>query len=172
MICTNCEKKTVEIGNLKGSLFKWKGLHPIKIGENFNTKICTSCGDFSIKRKDVGKFDEIISHSVTRVTVELLETIAEVTKASDRLIAKKIGITPQYMSEIKTGKKLPSSTLFSLIKLSALHVEDFFKLENLPEPEEVILLAKKFHFVDVGEIEATPQPVPSLCNTLVANHIF
>ncbi len=64
MICSTCCKGNLSKKNIKGRYFKWKNTYDVLLEVDFECRVCDSCDDFFINRKQAVHLDEVIESSL------------------------------------------------------------------------------------------------------------
>jgi len=116
--CGNCgSTKFVEVEN-KGP-FPWKDFPMVFLAHGIPMLKCTNCGEAMMPASLAPKIDAAISESISTQVKEFIGLIIEREKAMQTELSQRLGVTPEYLSEIKSGRKIPSFQTFNFLKVLA-----------------------------------------------------
>ena len=71
------------------------------------------------------QLDTVVEQSITANIKYFIKKIVDREKCEQREIAIHIGLSPEYLSEIKSGRKIPSFQTFNFLKILALDENSF-----------------------------------------------
>ncbi len=150
----------LEIKSLKGRTLPWKQFPYIDLSEEFSTQSCSNCGEIFLKSTEATKLDVALENSVRNQTALFLQNIKENSALNQRALAKKLGLTDVYLSELISKKKTPSYQFFNLLKLvsnnrAALKELDSFKGKTSSHSQTAVVMTvvKKFRHIKESEVE-------------------
>ena len=69
--------------------------------------------------------DKAIEESVRTQVFKFIEIIIQREKCAQGDLAQRLGVTPQYLSAIKSGSKLPGYQTFNFLKILAANAQAF-----------------------------------------------
>lgn len=116
--CGNCGKKTMQLQQVLGT-FSWKDFSSITLLEPIELLKCTNCNEIGLRPKDSGVIDHAAEATIRSLTGKLITTILERENCSQLTLAERVGITPEYLSGIKTGTRTPGFQTFNILKIFA-----------------------------------------------------
>jgi|GEM_PF-4298728 len=93
---------------------------------------CQRCGSVIHKLGEGEKIDEAVKKSITAQLDKFIEMIINNEECDQKELGRIIGKTPEYLSTIKKGAKIPSYTIYTLLKVLALSGRKAFNI-SLPE---------------------------------------
>ncbi|MGQ3887858.1 hypothetical protein ACQUW5_02355 [Legionella sp. CNM-1927-20] len=176
-ICNNQLKQS----NISGSVFPWKDFNHVQLLVSFKALLCSKCGEILIQGKDTAELDQALEKSIRMQAAKFLLTIKKNSMLSQKALAKKIGLSEVYLSEIGSMKKTVSSQIFNFLKILANHPSTLLDLEcftgksakqsqssmaNAETLESDILLVK-FQYIGKEKVQELKQKThfESLLNT-------
>jgi DNA-binding transcriptional regulator YiaG len=77
---------------------------------------CQKCGEHILRHADIEKLDEAIKESLTQFTRTLINGILERERCTQEQLASRIGVTPEHLSNMKIGAKIPGFQTFNFLK--------------------------------------------------------
>lgn len=116
--CGNCGKKTMQLQQVHGP-FAWKDFSSVTLLEPIELLKCTNCNEIGFRPKDGGAVDHAAEATIRSLTGKLITTILERENCSQLILAERVGITPEYLSGIKTGTRTPGFQTFNILKIFA-----------------------------------------------------
>ncbi len=123
--------------------FPWKDfpfmyvLVPIKLLK------CSSCGEVALRPDDPQSVDRSVEASIRTLAGGFISSIIGRERCSQINLAGRIGVTPEYLSGLKSGSRTPSFQTFNILKIlsenpSAFKISDpIFELENIVAASDV-----------------------------------
>ena len=116
--CGNCgSTKLVEVEN-KGP-FPWKDFPMVFLSHGVPMMKCSNCGESMMPASLAPKIDKAISESISTQVKEFIAQIIDREKAMQTELSQRLGVTPEYLSEIKSGRKIPRFQTFNFLKVLA-----------------------------------------------------
>jgi transcriptional regulator with XRE-family HTH domain len=146
----------LKITDIKGTIFPWKDFNFVELLTSFNSLSCQQCGETIISATDTELLDEALENSIRIQTATFLQQIKQTSKLSQKELAKKMGITEVYFSEIISRKKTVSYQIFNYFKLLAkspnnLNDLNYFERNNSKYNLQAAKI--KFNYLELGKIE-------------------
>ena len=126
--CGNCGKTAMKLEMVRGP-FSWKDYSSITLIQPLELFQCSNCGELGYTAKDAEVIDRSIEASIRALAGMFIENIIEREKCSQLTLAARTGITPEYLSGIKTGTRTPGFQTFNILKIlsedsSAFRISD------------------------------------------------
>ena len=121
MRCGKCGNTEFSLVSMKGKTFPWKDFPLVfVIVDDLFLHECSKCDEvlISARKGEVEKVDQALKTSVKDQAVIFLNEIKR-RGISQKELCDEIRVTPQHLSNIKSGVKEPSFQLFSMLKLLA-----------------------------------------------------
>lgn len=161
-ICPNCSIGKMKMENLKGTMFPWRDFPEVELKFDFYSLRCNRCDELFLKGHDLKELDKLIENSIRHQQTENIEKLKAFSKLTQKSLAKKLGITEVYLSELAGGKKTSSLQIFNYIKIVAKDPVSVFDLEKfscgkLAKMDSSELLMARFTYLSKEEIEMVPQ---------------
>lgn len=116
--CGNCGKKMMRLQQVDGP-FSWKDFSSVTLIESIELLKCDHCNEIAIRPKDASTIDHAAEATIRALTGKLITTIIEREKCSQLVLAERVGVTPEYISQIKTGSRTPGFQTFNILKIFA-----------------------------------------------------
>jgi len=120
MRCGECGSKNIKRQNVQGRSFRWKDFSSAHVIKPLELHVCQDCNNIITKAGENKLIDEAIESSITEQVRIAISRIKEDQNCEQKDIAKRLGITPEHLSEIKSGRAMPSFQLFNFLKTLAL----------------------------------------------------
>jgi len=138
MRCGNCGNDEFQKASMKGKTFPWKDFTSVFISvDDLKLNQCQGCGEvrLSARKKEVEKLDQAIRDSIKHQIILFLKIIKQERHLSQKELCDIIRISPQHLSNIKSGNKEVSFQLYSLLKLLAEKPKliDHFAAQYIPD---------------------------------------
>lgn len=128
MNCHICNHQLKQ-SNICGYVFPWKDFNHVQLLVGFKALLCNKCGEILIQGKDTAELDHALEKSIRIQAANFLLTIKNNLTLSQKALAKKIGLSEVYLSEIVSMKKTVSSQIFNFLKILANNPSTFLDLE-------------------------------------------
>ena len=116
--CGNCGSMKISEVKNKGP-FLWKDFPMVFLAGGISMLKCSDCGEFMMPASLGSKLDVAITESISTQVREFISKIAERENAKQTELSQRLGVTPEYLSEIKSGRKIPSFQTFNFLKVLA-----------------------------------------------------
>lgn len=130
MTCGECGSKNITRQNVKGRNFRWKDYSSIKNSQDLDLLVCNSCKNIITKAGESVLIDNAIKASITEQIVLAISKIKSINKCEQQEIARRLGNTPEYLSEVKNGHSIPSFQFFNFLKTMAMDDRRTFEAAN------------------------------------------
>ncbi|CZH18394.1 TPA: helix-turn-helix transcriptional regulator [Legionella pneumophila] len=167
MSCPNCQNKLSQ-KNIIGNSFPWKEFNDVLLLADFDALSCEECGEIILEGKDLVMLDKALEHSIRLKASNFLHNIKQKFNYSQKALARKVGISEVYLSEIISMKKTVSIQIFNLLKILANNPDtmkdlDTFLGSNEGQtkhaqqcyPEETLqVLSEKYKYLDEVDIRS------------------
>ena len=116
--CGNCGSTKINEVSIKGP-FPWKDFPMVFLAQGIPMLKCSECGETMMPASLGVKLDEAITESISTQVREFISQIMQREKAMQTELSQRLGVTPEYLSEIKSGRKIPSFQTFNFLKVLA-----------------------------------------------------
>lgn len=124
--CGNCgSEKLSKIDPVDTIALPWRDYPMVTLTEPIEGFKCTDCGELVLNASQAKGIDEKIVSSITHHIQAFLETIIQREHCEQRQIASHLGVSPEYLSEIKSGRKIPKFQTFNFLKTLAMNPSSF-----------------------------------------------
>lgn len=136
--CGDCGSREIKKVSASGMSFPWKDFPSISI-TNSDLKLlkCAICGNVMQLASDSEAIDGAIVQSIIQQTRGFIDRVILKEECTQVELARNhLGITPEHLSVIKSGKQIPSFQLFTLLKILAL-TPNGYKVSS-PEYREAV----------------------------------
>ena len=135
--CGNCGKKTMRIQSVDGP-FPWKDFSGVHLLEPIELLKCSHCGEIGYRPNDTGIIDRSVEATIRTIAGKFIETIISREECSQILLAARVGITPEYLSGIKTGTRTPGFQTFNILKILAENPTAFVISDPLFQSDDIV----------------------------------
>jgi DNA-binding transcriptional regulator YiaG len=123
--CGECGSKEVSLIDQKGKPFPWKDYPAVFLAGDLKVLECELCHNLILSGSDVKKLSTVLVQSVSKNTMTFIETVLMREKCTQVELATRLGVTPEYLSEIKSGRKQPSFQTYNFLKTLASDPKSF-----------------------------------------------
>lgn len=130
MTCGECGSKNIKKQNVNGRIFRWKDFSSIKNTQDLELLVCDDCQNIITRSGEGQLIDEAIKASISSQVNLAINKIKSINKCEQKEIARRLGVTPEYLSEVKNGKSVPSFQFFNFLKTIALDERRAFDIAN------------------------------------------
>jgi DNA-binding transcriptional regulator YiaG len=116
--CGECGKKAFVIENVKNKHSQpWRDFPRAYVTVDLNLAVCQECGNYSIgSREDAQKIDAAIEASIKSQVSQFIQIIKNRTQIKSSELAEIVGVSPSYLSQLSSQKKLPSFQVWNFLK--------------------------------------------------------
>ena len=126
--CAECGSSSLKMVDVKGRAFPWRDYPAIHLFVDYEAVECQSCHELLFRGSDLKAFDEAIAASITLQVKVFTQIIVDREKCEQSDLARNhLGVSPEYLSEIKSGRKLPKFQLFNFLKTLAVDPDSYKK---------------------------------------------
>jgi len=126
--CGNCGSFKIKKVAYHGP-FPWKDYPQIYLVRPFKMDQCQVCGETMGPVGEGEKIDRAIEESIRAQVRLFIDKITKREKCKQIDLAERLGVTPEYLSALKTGAKIPAFQTFNFLKVLAVN-EQAFQLAN------------------------------------------
>lgn len=126
--CGNCGSLEVVSVENKGP-FPWKDYPAVYLVKSISLLTCKKCGENILRHADVDKLDQAIEQSLAQLTQMLIAGILQREGCTQEELASRLGVTPQHLSHLKGGAKIPGFQTFNFLKTFYLDKMAFDKAD-------------------------------------------
>jgi len=123
--CGNCGSTKLKKKNQKTKIFSWKDYPSVILTEDFILTECDDCRELIVCANEMREFDDVLMLSISNQVKEFVEVILKRENCTQAEIASHLGITEEYLCEIKQGRKIPKFQTFNFLKTLAAHHQSF-----------------------------------------------
>lgn len=125
MRCGECGSKHLQQQSVKGRSFSFKDYSSVMVTQPLELKVCQNCDNIIIKAGEGEAVDRAIQASIAEQVRIAIEAIKNKHACEQKEIALRLGVSPEYLSEVKSGRSVPSFQLFNFLKTMAMDDEAF-----------------------------------------------
>ena len=122
--CGNCGAKSISKKPTIGP-FPWKDYPKVYLVTPIELHQCDVCGEYMGPAGEGAMIDEAIEASIKAQVRLFVEKIVEREKCTQVDLAERIGVTPEFLSNIKNGLKTPGFQTFNFLKILAVDEQAF-----------------------------------------------
>lgn len=131
--CGECSSKGFSQVNVRGVWHRpWKDFPMVFMTEDYYVWRCKHCHAEASEAGAAAEVDAVIEKSLRHQTSQFLEIIKARSGLSFEEIARRIGVSPPYLSNLRGQKKTPSFAVWNVLKLCAKHPE---MIKEVLDPE-------------------------------------
>lgn len=123
--CGECGSKELSEKNQRGKPFPWREYPAVFLTKDLRVLECDLCHNQILSGNDVTRLTQALVDSVSENTGMFIETILTREKCSQIELATRLGVTPEYLSEIKSGRKQPGFQTYNFLKTLASDPKSF-----------------------------------------------
>ena len=123
--CGECGSKEVSVKNQWGKPFPWRDYPAVFLTRDLRVLECDLCHNLILSGTDVTKLTEAMVQSVSENTVAFIETVLSRENCTQVELATRLGVTPEYLSEIKSRRKQPGFQTYNFLKTLASDPRSF-----------------------------------------------
>ena len=117
--CGNCGSNKLVEANSYGP-FVWRDFPAIQTLKSMHILKCSSCSETITSLSAGPKLDQLIEESICENIRKFITKIIEREDTLQIDLSHRLGVTPEYLSEIKSGRKIPSFQTYNFLKVLAL----------------------------------------------------
>jgi hypothetical protein len=123
--CGQCGSKEIKESDIKGKSFPFRDFPGVLLVKSARFAQCQDCGEVLLNLHDTKKLDALLEESITLQINQFIDTVMNREKCKQSDVAAHIGVSPEYLSEIKSGRKLPKFQTFNFLKTLACDPSSF-----------------------------------------------
>ena len=116
--CGTCGEKTMARARVRGP-FPWKDYPSMLTHEPIELLRCSSCGEVAYRPGETKKVDHALEATIRGLTIGFIHTILERERCSQIVLASRLGVTPEYISQLKAGSRTAGFQTFNMLKILA-----------------------------------------------------
>lgn len=132
--CGMCGNANIKRENIKGTSHPWRDHLAVALENDQEVLVCQNCKNQILSSKDVLELDKNIRSSLGKKVNQAIETLTKTYGLSQQDLADALGITPEYISMVKNGRKVFSFTVFNLLQSYAENPYLVTKLTGIEIP--------------------------------------
>jgi hypothetical protein len=118
--CGGCGNRELERKNMRGVLRSpWKDYPFVFLTKDLELWHCPKCNETPYESGDPDRVDEAMEASIRDQASQFIDIIKGKAGCSIEEMANRIGISPEYLSSIRSQKKTPSFTVWNVLKVIA-----------------------------------------------------
>lgn len=121
--CGMCGSTNLKSENIKGAHYPWRDHLFVELSYDQEVLVCQNCQNRVMSSKNIIELESNIRKSLWDKIKFAINKLTQEYGLSQEQLAEALGLTPQYISMVKTGKKLFSFTAFNLLQSYAEHPE-------------------------------------------------
>lgn len=122
--CGNCGSIDIRRTETDGP-FPWKDYPAVYLHSPVTLTVCRSCGEHLGPVGEGALIDKAVEESIKTQLRIFVETLTRRERCTQVDIAHRIGIAPEYLSNIKRGVKVPKFSVFNFLKTMAINEQAF-----------------------------------------------
>ncbi|MGK5084297.1 helix-turn-helix transcriptional regulator [Bdellovibrionota bacterium FG-1] len=123
--CGECGSRDLHLKNQKGKPFPWKDYPAVFLNKDHKVLECAQCENTVESGADVAALSKAIQETVIEQTQAFIETILTREGCKQTELAAHLGVSPEHLSEIKSGRKQPSFQTYNFLKTLAFENRSF-----------------------------------------------
>lgn len=78
---------------------------------------CSNCGEIAYLPGDTKKVDHAVEATIRALTIGFINSITKRYDCSQIVLAAHVGVTPEYISQLKAGSRSPGFQTFNILKV-------------------------------------------------------
>jgi len=127
--CGNCgSAKLISSKDASFSL-SWKDYPSVLLTESVDAWTCSECNELIFPASKAKAIDLAVKASINTHINQFIKLIIHRENCEQKEIAVHVGVSPEYLSEIKSGRKTPKFQTFNFLKILAID-ENSFKISS------------------------------------------
>ena len=127
MRCGKCGNRELERRNMNGILkTHWKDYPIVHLTKDLELWHCPKCGETPYEGRDPKRVDEAVEATVRDQASQFIDIIRSKADCSVEELATRIGVTPEYLSTIRSQKRTPSFAVWNVLKAIATDPKAMF----------------------------------------------
>jgi hypothetical protein len=135
--CGNCGSFEITKNKINGP-FRWKDYPMVYLASPIQLHQCNACGETMRLPGDSEKVDHAVEESLRGYRQFFISKILERENCKQIDLAARLGVSPEYLSSLKAGSKIPSFQTFNFLRTLAMNEGAF----QVAAPENATKLAQ------------------------------
>lgn len=127
--CGECGSSEIKLEDIKGIAVPWKDYTSVFISQSHKFHRCQNCGNFIYKVGDAEILDGLIEASIRDQTKQFINLVLGREKCEQKELALHIGVTPEYLSNLKQGR-IPGFQTYNFLKTLAMSGHKTFEVSR------------------------------------------
>lgn len=127
--CGECGSTDIQKAEVKGAAFPWRDFAAVYVSQPHSFLRCQNCGNFIFKAGETKELDRLLEDSLVSQVKFFIETIVKRESCDQKELAQHIGVTPEYLSELKGGR-VPKFQTFNFLKTLAMSSRKVFEVSS------------------------------------------
>jgi DNA-binding transcriptional regulator YiaG len=124
--CGNCgSKHLVELGAKDQLTLPWRDYPSVVLTKSLEGFRCADCGEFILNTRQAKEMDTKVIDAIIEQVQTFIAAITQREGCEQKQIATHLGVSPEYLSEIKSGRKIPKFQTFNFLKTLALDANTY-----------------------------------------------
>ena len=120
MTCGECGSKKIVRQSVVGRVFRWKDYSSVLNTYPLELKVCGNCQNIITRAGEGELIDTAIKASIAQQINLAISKIKSINNCDQKEIARRLGVTPEYLSEVKNAHSTPSFQFFNFLKTLAI----------------------------------------------------
>lgn len=117
MRCGECGSHELEKREQIRKPFPYKDYPAVILNESFTALECRACGNLVLNQKQVKELDLAIDTTIKKDLVLFINTLLDRENILIKELGSTIGLTREYLSNLKSGKTIPKFQTYNMLKL-------------------------------------------------------
>jgi hypothetical protein len=122
--CGNCGSFEIRKKKTSGP-FPWKDYASIYLNHPVEVTSCEKCGETMGDLADSAQIDTSIEQTIRENVKDFISRILENEECQQIDLAGRVGITPEHLSTLKSGSKIPGFQTYNFLKILSFNHEAF-----------------------------------------------
>lgn len=135
--CGNCGSNNIKTTQLGTRGLPFRDYPLVMLSEPTEFWHCQDCGELILSVADTKKLDELIEASITSQINQFIEAVMTREKCKQSELSVHLGVSPEYLSEIKSGRKIPKFQTFNFLKTLACEPGSFAVSDPKYRPKSI-----------------------------------
>ena len=123
--CGECGSTELEKKNQKGKPYPWKDYSAAFLSKDYFVLECTRCNNTVESGTDIQMLSAALEESITEQVQSFIDSILVRENCKQSELAAHVGISPEHLSELKSGRKQPSFQTYNFLKTLAVEQRSF-----------------------------------------------
>ncbi len=123
--CGNCGSEKLQKLGKDFLTLPWRDYPAVLLIKSVDGFKCENCGELILSAAQMKDLDSKIETSIAHYVQNFLILILKRENCEQKEIAAHLGVSPEYLSEIKSGRKIPKFQTFNFLKTLAYDANSF-----------------------------------------------